>query len=63
MAPVLAYPDFARRFFLQTNASNTRLVLTQHFPERECVIAYASRVLNQAERNYSTTELECLAVI
>lgn len=63
-APVLACPDWSKTFYLQTYASleGQRAVLTQDTGEKEVVIAYASRTLIDAEKNYSATELECLAV-
>ena len=55
--PVLAYPDFTQPFTLTTDASATGLgaVLSQGHGHQEKVIAFASRTLNKAERNYSAT--------
>ena len=65
-APILAYPQFDKRFFLQTDASDKGLgaVLTQlDNSGREHVISYASRSLLDREKSYSTTEKEALAII
>jgi len=53
----LACPDYQHPFVLQTEDSTQGLgaVLTQNFAER--VIAYASRTLNPAEKNYSATRM------
>ncbi|GFV98006.1 retrovirus-related Pol polyprotein from transposon 17.6 [Trichonephila clavipes] len=60
-APVLQLPKFTEHFNLFTDASGVgiRGVLNQnHRP-----IAFASRTLNKAERNYTVTARECLAVM
>ena len=65
-APVLAYPSFSKEFVLETDASIEGLgaVLSQAQGDgRLHPIAFASRALSQAERNYSITELETLAVV
>ena len=66
-APVLAYPVFSPScvFHLKTDACDVGLgaVLTQFHGDLERVVAYGSRKLNNAERNYSVPEREALAVV
>lgn len=64
-APILVRPDFTKPFDIHCDASTVRLgaVLTQKIDGVDYVIAYANRTLSEAEKNYFTTELECLAVV
>ena len=65
-SPVLSVADPTKPFILQTDASERGLgaVLSQEGCEGEQhPVAYASRKLYPRERNYSTVEKECLAVI
>ena len=60
------YPSFDKDFTLETDASVQGLgaVLSQKQEDsRLHPIAYASRALNPAEKNYCITELETLAVV
>ncbi len=65
VAPILKYPDYSRNFIIETDASNHAIgaVLIQEFDGVPHPIAYASRHLTKAEKNYSTSEKELLAVV
>ena len=64
-SPVLALPDFSKPFRIHCDASGHSLgsVISQIFENGERPIAYASRALNDHERNYSTSEREMLAIV
>ncbi|KAK3740332.1 hypothetical protein QZH41_000887 [Actinostola sp. cb2023] len=64
-APVLAYPTSKDPFILDTDASNIGLgaVLSQVQDGEEKVIAYYSKSLSKAERNYCVTRKELLAIV
>ena len=65
--PVLGYPsqDPEDTFILDTDASNCHIgaVLSQMQDGKEQVIAYGSKVLSKAERNYCVTRRELLSVV
>ena len=63
--PILRLPNVKETFVLQTDASNDGLgaVLLQEEEGFKYPVAYASRKLLQREKNYSTIERECLAIV
>jgi hypothetical protein len=64
-APILIAPDWTQPFILHTDASKFGLgaVLAQNIGGEEKVVAYASKSLNKAQQNYTTSDRECLAII
>ncbi|KAL0331568.1 UNVERIFIED_CONTAM: Retrovirus-related Pol polyprotein from transposon.6 [Sesamum angustifolium] len=64
-APIIQPPDWSTQFEIMCNASNYAVgaVLGQRIEKTHHVIYYASKTLDVAQCNYSTTEKELLAII
>ena len=64
-APIITAPDWNLPFELMCDASDYAVgaVLGQRKDKKLHVIYYASKVLNEAQINYATTEKELLAVV
>jgi hypothetical protein len=64
-APILAHPQPGERFIVYTDASNVRIggVPSQVQDGQQQVIAYYSKTINKAERNYCVTRRELLAIV
>lgn len=62
---LLVHPDFTKPFILTTDASGYAVgrILSQGEVGKDKPIAYASRLLNNAEQNYATIEKESLAIV
>ena len=63
--PILRLPDPAKTYFLRTDASNNGIgaVLMQRHEEKLFPVCCASKKLSSAERNYSTIEMENVAIV
>jgi hypothetical protein len=64
-APILQGPDWNSPFELMTDASDFAVgaVLGQRIGKKPVVIYYASKTLDDAQRNYTVTEKELLAIV
>ncbi|CAM8999221.1 unnamed protein product [Rhodiola kirilowii] len=63
--PIIRTPNWGKPFEIMCDASDYAVgaVLGQRIDKRDVVIYYASRTLDAAQSNYSTTEKELLAVV
>ena len=64
-APIVRAPDWHLPFKVMYDASDLAVgaVLRQRVEGKPYVVYYASKTLNEAQRNYTTTEKELLAVV
>ncbi len=66
MIPIVTHPNFEKPFILYMNASEEGIGAVLHQKDdqdKEHIIVYASRILNQHEKNYPIIENECLAIV
>ena len=65
MDNVLALPYFSLPFILETDASDNCIgaALLQKIDDKELPIAFFSRTMNTAEKNYATSQKELLAIV
>ena len=61
VVPILRFPIVGIKFTIETDASMRGLGAT--LKQGDNILYYKSKKLNGAQRNYSTTEQECLAII
>lgn len=65
-APILAFPNMAKPFYMQSDASKVGAgaVLYQlNESDQRCVVSYASWLFSDTQRRYNTTERELLGLI
>lgn len=64
-APVLAFPDFSKTFYISVDASDYAVgaYISNEKPSNDRPIEYYSKALTAPQRNYSTTHKELLAII
>lgn len=63
--PVLAYPNYNEEYLVQADASSEAvgMILSQVQDGKERVIAYGGKRFSPAEKRYTTTEKEALAIV
>ena len=64
--PILAHPDYNKKFILYTDALYEGLgfILAQVGDDRkEHPVQYGGRKLKPSEQNYTITDLECLGIV
>ena len=65
-APILARPDYSKRFIVETDASDQAIgaILSQIQDDGKAhPVAYYGHTLNDAEQNYDAPKKELLAVV
>ena len=64
-APIIAYPDFEKPFWVKTDASGGSVgyVLTQFHDGKERVISYGSKKLDATQRRWSTYDREFFGLL